>query len=87
MKLDHIRRAWESYREIVVPPDAGVVQVEESRQAFYAGATALFYLLTKQSDQGGILTPGLEAEAADLATMDGLEGELKAFAATQGGRT
>ena len=32
---------WDSYRRSVVPENAGPVQFRETRQAFYAGATAL----------------------------------------------
>lgn len=34
------RQQWESYRERVVPANAPVVQVQESRRAFYAGIAA-----------------------------------------------
>jgi len=81
VKLVHVRRAWESYRELAVPVDAGVVQVEESRQAFFAGAAALFFLLTRPVEKGGILTAGPDADDESQATMDGLESELAGYAA------
>jgi hypothetical protein len=33
--------AWESFRARVIPKDAGPVQLQEMRRAFYAGAWAL----------------------------------------------
>lgn len=36
-----IRDTWAAYRERVVPAEASVEQVEATRVAFYAGATAL----------------------------------------------
>jgi hypothetical protein len=35
---------WTSYRAGVLPADAGPIQVEECRRAFYAGAAAVFGL-------------------------------------------
>jgi hypothetical protein len=33
---------WAQYREQVVAPDAGPVQVTETRMAFYAGAAVMY---------------------------------------------
>jgi hypothetical protein len=36
---------WQSYQRAVVPPDAPMVQSEECRRAFYAGAWAMYWLI------------------------------------------
>jgi hypothetical protein len=40
--MKRLEPEWLSYRRQVVPRDAGGVQVEECRRAFYAGAAALY---------------------------------------------
>ena len=39
--LKPVSEAWASYRERVLPADAGPIQVLECRRAFYAGVRAL----------------------------------------------
>lgn len=39
----HILEHWNTYRTQVVPIDAGVVQVQETKLAFFAGAVAMFH--------------------------------------------
>ena len=73
MKL--IEQAWDLYRERVIPPQAGEVQVDESRKAFYAGATALF-----TSIMAG-LGSGDEATVEDLSLLDGVRDELDEYVA------
>ena len=68
-----IEKSWLSYRQSVIPKNAGPTQLIESRRAFYAGAQGLFTILVT------ILEPGQEATDADLATMDGIDAELKRF--------
>jgi len=70
-----IAAVWTAYRERVVPEDASRIQIQETRRAFYAGATALMALLLAHLD------PGSEATADDLRMMDELDAELKRFAA------
>jgi hypothetical protein len=41
---------WESYRREVIPDDAGAIQVEECRRAFYAGSVALFKVVMTMLD-------------------------------------
>lgn len=62
---------WKRYASII-PAGASAVQIEETRRAFYAGATVLFGLLMK-------LEGGSEATAVDLETMDHIAAELAAF--------
>jgi len=70
-----LAESWATYRERVVPVDAGRLQVQECRRAFYAGAEALMRGVMKNLD------PGLEPTAEDLQRMADLEGELQQFAA------
>ena len=73
MKL--LERAWESYLSIVISKDAGPLQIKETRQAFYSGATILFSVLTSEQffDEG-------EAETIeDMAKMKMIQDELDAF--------
>lgn len=65
---------WATYRERVLPPDAGPVQVRETQWAFYAGAECFLVLLMN------VLDPGTDATEEDLALMDRLHEELLAFA-------
>jgi hypothetical protein len=64
---------WKDYRASVMPPDAGPVQVQECRRAFYAGAQAFF----TRAMAG--LTPGPEPAAEDLQMMSDLSAELQQF--------
>lgn len=68
-----IARGWERYRQMVVPRDASEVQVKETRQAFYAGASVLFTTLVNA------LEPGQEATDADLRKMNDIQAEIDAF--------
>jgi hypothetical protein len=64
---------WATFRERVVPAGAGPTEVKERRRTFYAGAASLFLLVTTEMD------PGEEPTEADLARMDAIHRELKAF--------
>lgn len=75
MSKRYIARGWESYRRMVVPADAGEVQINETRQAFYAGASILFTALTSP----GMLDPGTEETEADMQTMADLQAEINEF--------
>ena len=68
-----IELGWLSLRRMAVPLDAPQVQVDEMRQAFFAGAQHLF------SSIMGILDPGSEPTAADLRRFDLINSELEAF--------
>ncbi|MCY4429222.1 MAG: hypothetical protein OXC11_02365 [Rhodospirillales bacterium] len=65
--------AFEKYRRMVVSAEAGAVQVAETRQAFFAGATVLFETIM------AVLDPGEEPTADDLKAMETLDAELRAF--------
>lgn len=65
-----IAKAWASYRQRVVPTNAGQVQVEETRRGFYAGAAAVFGSVIDQ------LSPGDEITDADVAVLETIQREL-----------
>lgn len=66
---------WDRYRAEVIPRPASVLQVRESKRAFYAGAYGLLCeILT-------MLDPGTEPTAADMKKMDEILRELTDFAA------
>ncbi len=65
------------FQQMVINKEASQVQRDEMRLAFFAGAQHLFASIMS------ILDPGdEEPTAADLARMDQIEKELRAFAAT-----
>jgi hypothetical protein len=68
-----IESEWERFKKTVLPPDAGPIQINETRKAFYAGAGCLFLSIMQ------ILGPGQEATESDLAIMDGINTELDEF--------
>lgn len=68
-----IERSWQQYRTRCVPADAGPTQLEESRQAFFAGAAILFTAL-----QMG-MSDGPEVQPADERLMADLQAELDEF--------
>lgn len=70
-----IEQSWLSYRESVIPKDAGSVQLQECRRAFYAGAQGLFTIFMMVFDPRHDVTDG------DLATMSSIEAELKRYVA------
>jgi hypothetical protein len=71
---DRIGAAWREYRTKVIPLNASAIQAKESRRAFYAGANAMLVSIL------GMLDPGNEVTANDLAGMDALQAELEHFA-------
>ncbi len=73
MGKKYIQIGWESYRKLVVPDDAPDVQITETRQAFYAGASILFEGLMHGLDAGN------EPTDDDLQRMDDIQAEINAF--------
>lgn len=68
-----IEKAWESFAANVIPPNASDIQRREMKRSFYAGAAVLLEL------QMSILDPGTEPTEKDLAVMDRIADELKAY--------
>jgi hypothetical protein len=68
-----IEAGWLSFRAIVIPEDAGAVQVNEMRNAFFAGAQHLYGSIM------GVLDDGDEPTDADMRRMEFIDAELKGF--------
>ncbi|NTF67727.1 hypothetical protein [Rhizobium rhizogenes] len=68
-----IEAGWVSLRLAAVPLDAPAIQLEEMRNAFFAGAHHLF------SSIMAIMDPDDEPTAADLKRMDAISQELEGF--------
>lgn len=62
---------WSKYAEQVLPKPCGPVQLKETRLAFWAGAAAMFGLITS-------IPPGTEEKV--LADLNSLQDELSEFA-------
>ena len=80
MKL--IERAWESYARMVVPKGADELQIKETRQAFYSGASILFSIMTGVHFFDG--EPGdddIEPTDTDMQLMSDIQAEIDAFGA------
>lgn len=75
----HIEAGWQRYRRGVIPADASRVQIEETRNGFYAGAWCLLSTVLNG------LEPGTEPTADDLKMLDDVHAELQAFAQSKKG--
>jgi hypothetical protein len=62
-----IGEAWASYVANVLPADAGEVQVEETKRAFYSGATSMYSAMLEASTLD---------EAAAEARLQALDREI-----------
>jgi hypothetical protein len=72
--MKKLSELWQSYADHVIPPTASPIQRQETRRAFYAGATALFNGVTAG------LTEGPEPREEDVRALEALSEELEAFA-------
>ena len=72
-QIGSIGEAWRDYRDKVVPKGASAAQIRDTRVSFYAGAYALFSLMSTR------LEPGADPTANDINFMAGLQRELLAF--------
>ena len=66
----HIAAEWSQYVERVLPPNAGAMQVQETRRAFYAGAGCILHRLLRLVDDSD------EPTADDLTLMFDIDAEL-----------
>ncbi len=73
MTTKFIEAGWKSYLRIVVPDNASDVQVNETRQAFYAGAATLWQSIMVTLD------PEAEPTEQDLQRMDDIQAEVDAI--------
>jgi len=73
-RIESVAQAWDDYRALIVPKNAGPTQVQECRRAFYAGAESLFALI------GQKLSDTQEVRDSDVAHLAALNDELLAFA-------
>lgn len=71
--MKYIERGWQRYRDLVIPADAPDVQIQECRQAYYAGAAVLMESIMATLD------PGSEPTDADLERMNSIQAELDEF--------
>lgn len=67
-------------RAMAVPADAPAIQIEEMRNAFFAGAQHLYACIMRTLD------PGDEPTEADMARLDKIHSELQAFIADYAAR-
>jgi hypothetical protein len=68
-----IEAGFAALRFISIPADAPEIQIEEMRNAFFAGAQHLFATINS------ILDPGMEPTANDLNHMSMIQTELDEF--------
>lgn len=68
-----IEAGWVSLRIMSVPDDAPPVQIDEMRNAFFAGAQHLFHSIMT------ILESGEEPTDNDLSRLDKIDNELRGF--------
>jgi hypothetical protein len=70
-----IEAGWRALREVAISPAASETQLDEMRNAFFAGAQHLF------SSIMGLLEDGTEPTEKDLARMSQIGDELDSFIA------
>lgn len=68
-----IEAGWVGLRLVAIPLDASPVQLDEMRNAYFAGAQHLFSSIMT------ILEPDAEPTAKDLERMDLIDRELRKF--------
>lgn len=80
--ISSMSELWEDYLRKVVSPNAGEIQIKETKLAFYAGAGGLLGLIIENLDNES------EPTEKDLKLMDSIGRELEDFARmiSEGGR-
>lgn len=68
-----IQKHWEGYKNLVLPPHASDIQIEECRRAFYAGAISCLNVMDSVGDES-------ISENAGVEIIEGLHQELESFA-------
>ena len=74
-----IQEGWETYQKEVVHPNAGPIQLKETRMAFHGGASTVLEILAAVSEEKEY------TEEAALAIIEGLSEEVVLFADELGG--
>lgn len=69
-----VEAGWIGLRIACDLHDAPKQQLDDMRNAFFAGAQHVFHSIT-----GGLLEPGEEPTATDLKRMDNIDQELRRF--------
>lgn len=69
-KRQRILEEWNTYREMVIPPNAPEIQLKEMRRAFFAGASMCFTLMVNKSDD----------QDAGLQLLTDIDEEFRSFA-------
>lgn len=67
-------KQWRSFAERVMPAGAPLIQHQECRRAFYAGAQAFFGIVMTEAEAGD------EPTDADMDMIQSLDDELQQFA-------
>lgn len=74
-------KEWDQYRAKVVPKDAGREQVQQTQDAFYGGALALYQLVMQGLDPSPVPTP------QDENFIKELHGEFVQYGISRGYKT
>src|SRR3546814_11107890 len=70
-----LNNEWDTFREMVLAPDAPDIQLSEMRRAFFGGAAALFNVLMRKLDQIG--RASCRERVCQYVTFSGVAGSLK----------
>lgn len=73
MNTKGLEAGWREFERTVVPAEAGPIQRQETRRAFYAGAIHLFGHVT------GSISPGDDVTEADLRILTDLQAEMDQY--------
>ena len=68
-----IEAGWQTLKVLSIAPNAPQLQIDEMRNAFFAGAQHLFASIM------GLLDPEAEVTETDIRRMDAIAGELENF--------
>lgn len=77
--MNSIGESWRLFERFIIPKDAGEVQREEMRRAFYCGAESVLRINWNIGDKN-------MSEDAGIAILNGLRDECEAFAADMAAR-
>lgn len=79
----YINTEWQDYLRRVIPKEADVTQIEETRRAFFAGAIALKHIITREASDDPEFTAQDDQLARDLdAEIEDYGASMAALGAT-----